>query len=128
MGHSEEKDRFMRLRSKARWPLVVAAFLVGALGLAAVRGVQADARSDYLVRLLQGSSQFRVRAHTVSGAGTAWRAGEFSREALVQAARRVPAPLCGVGARLQLPRTGAAAPPQLGCGTPGAAGECAMTQ
>lgn len=56
--------------SRCRWP-AVALLLIVVLGGAG--SAQADARANYLIRLLQGSSQFRVRAQAAISLGTANR-------------------------------------------------------
>lgn len=52
-----------------RWLLVLGS--VALLGMAAPGRAQADARTDYLVRLLSESSQFRVRAQAAISLGAA---------------------------------------------------------
>jgi hypothetical protein len=58
----------LSLQTRRRWFLARGAVLLAATLLLPAHGV-ADARSDYLIRLLKGSTQFRVRAQAAISLG-----------------------------------------------------------
>jgi hypothetical protein len=66
--HRNEDRLMLHERACRRWIVAAIGLLFGILAIAA-SSVQADARNDYLIRLLKDSTQFRVRAQAAISLG-----------------------------------------------------------